>query len=121
MDGAHPDDYFLDGTLIYLGRDLPGVISPLSIKEGEDRAVLLFREEARARAHLAKLPAGFTLHTLSRNDFRAKEEFLRAALALGAAVIFLDADVQTLTPTQRHATRAALDYVLSFKNQVACL
>ena len=121
MDGARPDEFFLDGTLSYLGRDLPGVMSPLFIKEGEDRAVLLFREEARAQSHLAKLPAGFVLHTLSRDDFRAKEEFLRAALALGAAVIFLDADAQTLEPTERHATRAASDYVLSFKNQAACL
>ena len=120
MKGAHPDEFFLDGTLSYLGRDLPGVVSPLFIKEGEDRAVLLFREEARAREHLAKLPADFVLHTLS-DDFRAKEEFLRAALALGAAVIFLDADARTLKPAERHATRAALNYVLSFKNQAACL
>ena len=121
MDDARSDEFFLDGTLSYLGRDLPGVMSPLFIKEGEDRAVLLFREEARARDHLAKLPEGFGLHTLSRDDFRAKEEFLRAALALGAAVIGLDADTRTLEPTERHATRAALDYVLSFKNQAACL
>ena len=121
MEDARPTEFFLDGTLSYLGRDLPGVMSPLFIKEGEDRAALLFREEARARSHLAKLPEGFVLHTLLKNDFRAKEEFLRAALALGAAVIFLDADVNTLEPTERHAVREALDYVLSFKNQAACL
>ena len=121
VDGADPDVYFLDGDLYYFERALPGVISPSSVREGGDRAVLLFREEARARGHLAGLPAGFVLRELCGDDFRAKEEFLRAALAGGAAVIFLDADARTLTPAERHAVREALDYVLSFKNQAACL
>ena len=121
MDGTDPDVYFLDGDLYYLERALPGVISPLSVKEGGDRAVLLFREEARARGHLAGLPAGFVLRKLFEGDFRAKEEFLRAALAEDAAVLSLDADPQTLAPAERRAVREALNYVLSFKNQAACL
>lgn len=114
--------YFLDGPLWHLGRDLgEGVLDLLSLRVDGGRAALLFRSEAGAAAHLPRLPEGYRVRAVPAGDWRAKEELLRAALALGAEALFLDATVGGLEPAERRTTRRALDYVLSQRREAACL
>lgn len=82
------------------------------------RVALVFSTRAGARAHLPGLPPGTAV--LCADDHRAKEELLRAALARGAHELWLDPAVGG-APKLRYPLRRALDYVLSFKRQSACL
>ncbi len=108
------------GPLVFLNRDLPGAVDPLTITVAGERAALLFSNEALARKHLAKLPAGYHLEALDASDLRAKEEFLQAALTRGAGLLYLDADLE-LVPEATDLTARALARVLAEKRQLACL
>lgn len=113
--------FYLDGPLYYLGRVLPGVLEVVLLRTAEGRAALLFRSRQKAHAHLPRLPEGTQVHTLAADDFRAKEELLRAALVRGAGELWLDADVNEREAAERYPLPRALSYVLSFKRQSACL
>jgi len=112
--------FYLDEALSYLGLELPGAIDVLLVRAGETRAALLFRDPERAREHLPKLP-GRTVHRVPADDFRAKEELLRAALHRGATEVWVDTAAEGLGPAARYPLREALLYVLSMKRQTACL
>jgi hypothetical protein len=112
--------YFLDTTLYTLGRESPHGVKLVLLEAPGGKAVLLFTREQPARHHANQLP-GVTLHTLGAEDFRAKEEFLRAALQAGAALLWLEPHPHTLEPAEVHLTQRALNYVLSFKNEASCL
>jgi hypothetical protein len=109
-------DYFLEGDLFYLGRDTSATTFNLVLLETPlTKAVLVF-----TNALLAK-QASRSHHvlTLPQNDPRAKEEFFRAALNAGATEVWVDTN--GLEPTLQIPTQQALDYILSLKNQSACL
>lgn len=122
--------FYLDAPLWYLGRDLargttegPGgaVLDVLAVRVDGARAALLFRSEAAARAHLPGLPEGYRARPVAADDWRAKEELLRAALVAEAEAIFLDTEPGGLEPAETRPTRKALAYVLSQKREAACL
>lgn len=114
----------LDGPLVALVRDLRGVLAPLTVRDGEERALLVFSDEAAAAAHAAGLPeprrSEFRLHRSDAPDWRGKEELLRAAAAAGATRVDLDVDAG-LRPDASLPLATALAYVLSYKSGTACL
>jgi hypothetical protein len=109
---------FLDAPLYFLANPRPAVLDLALLRTEEGSAALVFSVEGAARAHLAALPPGAAV--LCADDHRAKEELFRAALARGAHEVWLDTEVDG-APRLRYPLRRALDYVLSFKRQSACL
>lgn len=109
---------FLDGDIYFLGRVRPGIIDQALLPLERGKAALLFSTEVLAARHLGTLPEGVKVQRAS--DLRAKEELLRAALARGATEVWLDAPPSS-QPPERYPPQRALDYVLSFKRQSACL
>jgi hypothetical protein len=110
-------EYFLDGDLFYLGRDdQPGVFNFLVLEtdtlKTDTKVCLVFTSQAIAE----KVFPNHTVLTLNKSDPRAKEEFFRAALSVGASEVWVD----SLEPMQRIPTLQALYYILSLKNQTAC-
>ncbi len=117
--GVHPLDA-LDGPLYYLDGSEPAesVIDPALLTLPGQKTALVFSHEAYAQVHLASLRGGVTVQQAS--DLRAKEELLRAALARGADTLWLD--TPAVGPAQAtYPLRRALEYILSFKRQSACL
>lgn len=108
----------LENPLYYLNRARPHVLDLALLRAPEGRAVPIFTEQALAALHLPALPEGVGIEEAS--DLRAKEELLRAALARGASELWLDPP-PTGDPKARYPLQRALDYVLSFKRQSACL
>jgi hypothetical protein len=107
--------YFLDGDLFYLGKEAQGKFEFVLLETLSSKAILVFTNQDLARAfnkHHQVLP-------LPKDDPRAREEFFRAALKAGASEVWVD--VERLEPTQRIPTQQALNYILSLKNQSACL
>lgn len=114
----------LDGTLIALVRDLPGVLAPLTVRDRAERALLIFSDDAIAAAHAARLPDGrrseFRTYRVDAGDWRGKEELLRAAAAAGASRLDLDVD-PGLRATVALPLATALAYARSYKSGTACL
>ena len=114
--------YFLDQPLYFLERRHPGVseriLDPALLRVGQKRVALLFTDEPLAEVHLAKLPDDAAIQCAA--DYRAREELFEAALARGASELWLDAAPDG-DPTLIYPLRRARDYVLSFKQQSACL
>ena len=114
----------LDGPLVALVRDLPGVLAPLTVRDGEVRALLVFGDGEAAAAHAASLPeprrGEFRLQRAAAGDWRGKEELLRAGAAAGATRVDLDVDA-SLRPAASLPLATALAYVLSYKSGTACL
>lgn len=114
----------LDGPLVALVRDLPDVLAPLTVRDGEERALLAFGDDAAAAAHAAALPerrrSEFRLHRADASDWRGKEELLRAGAAVGATRVDLDVDDE-LRAAVTLPLATALAYVLSYKSGTACL
>ena len=113
----------LDGPLYYLNRSQRAgkainVIDLALLSFPEGKAALVFSDEARAQAHLSLLPKGVTVACAS--DLRDKEELFRAALERGADTLWLDAPVGG-EATASYPLRRALEYILSYKRQSACL
>ena len=110
----------LNNTLYYLGRNLKsGAFDFVMLQAREDRGVLVFQEVALASKHLRNLPEEVGVHALE--DYRAKEEFVRAALQQGVTQLWFDVDAESLEPIHTRPLAEALFYVLSFKREVACL
>lgn len=114
----------LDGPLVALVRDLPGVLAPLTVRDGEERALLAFSDDAPAAARAASLPeprrGEFRLHRADAGDWRGKEELLRAGAAAGATRLDLDAGAG-LRAAASLPLATALAYALSYKSGTACL
>ncbi|MDZ7705059.1 MAG: hypothetical protein U5L04_11305 [Trueperaceae bacterium] len=126
----------LETTLYYVDHDHPDVIAPLLVRAGgghetdtghetgtgqeEGKALLLFRSAAAAAPHRDALGSGAVLVTLKDDDFRAKEELLRAAIVRGASEVWLEPS-PTLTPDHILPIAKALFYILSFRRERACL
>lgn len=108
---------FLDEPLFFLGRSQLYLDVAL-LRLGKGKVALLFSGELAAQDHLKAAPPGTVVQ--SATDLRAKEELFRAVLARGADELWLDAAVDG-PPKVRYPLRRALDYVLSFKRQSACL
>ena len=111
---------FLDRPLYFLGRLHLGVLDPALLRLGQTRVLLLFTDETQARAHLAKLPETEAVTVQCAADHRAKAELFEAALAQGAVELWLDAAPDG-EPMLTYRLGRALDYILSFKRQSACL
>lgn len=111
--------HYLDGALHYLGREHAEGIEIVLLEGPKGKAVPVFTQAEHAQHHTTSLKV--TVQTLPAEDFRAKEEFLRAALQAGAALLWLEPHPETLEPAEEHLTQRALNYVLSFKNEAACL
>ena len=109
---------FLDAPLYALVNPRPAVIDLALLRTEHGRVALVFSAEEGARAHVGALPPGTAV--LCADDHRAKEELLRAALVRGAHELWLDPGVGG-APKLRYPLQRALDYVLSFKRQSACL
>ncbi len=109
----------LDHSLYYLGRNPSSSAFDFVMLHERHKSVLVFRDIALASAHLHNLPEEVSVHTLE--DFRAKEEFLRAALQQGVTQLWFDVDAASLEPKYTQPLAEALFYVLSFKREVACL
>jgi hypothetical protein len=106
--------YFLDGDLYYLGKETKASLFHLVLLETPTQKVIpVFTSEMLAK----KLFPTHHVLALPKDDPRAKEEFFRAALRAGATDVWVDG----LEPTLRIPTQQALDYILSLKNQSACL
>ena len=117
--------YFLDEPLYFLGRVhsavSEGVLDPALLRLGEEQVALIFTDKALAETHLSALSkTANTVRVQCVTDYRAKEELFEAALARGAAELWLDAAPDG-KPKLTYPLRRALDYVLSFKRQSACL
>lgn len=108
----------LDQPLFFLGRPRPHVLDVALLRLRSGKVVLLFSSELAAQSHLKTAPPGTVLQ--SATDLRAKEELFRAALARGADELWLDAEAGT-EPEVRYPLQRALDYVVSFKRQTACI
>lgn len=112
----------LDGSLYFLGQTQPHILDVALLRQGNTKAVLLFSQKALAAQHLgalsAVMPAGITVQ--AAHDLRTKEELLRAALARGADTLWLNTPPGG-EPAARYPLQRALEYVLSFKRQSACL
>lgn len=113
----------LDGPLYYLNGarradKAINVIDLALLSSPEGKVALVFSDEAGARAHLSLLPEGVT--TACASDLRDKEELFRAALERGADTLWLDAPVGR-APRASYPLRRALEYILSYKRQSACL
>ncbi len=111
---------FLDRPLYFLGRSRPGVLDPALLRAEGERVALVFTGAAEARAHLARFPETEVATVQYAADHRAKEELFRAALAQGAVKLWLDA-APGGEPVLTYPLGRALDYILSFKRQSACL
>ncbi len=107
----------LDRPLFFLERPRPHVLDVALLRLGSGKVVLLFSSELAARSHLDTAPPGTVVQ--SATDLRAKEELFRAALARGADELWLDAEAGE--PEVRYPLQRALDYVVSFKRQTACI
>ena len=116
--------YFLDQPLYFLGRshghNCLGVLDPALLRVGKERVALIFTDDTLPAAHLSALPSGSAVNVQCAADYRAKEELFEAALARGAAELWLDAAPDG-DPTLIYPLERARDYVLSFKQQSACL
>ena len=114
----------LDGPLLALVRDLPGVLAPLTVRDGAERALLAFGDDAAASAHAATLPTprrrAFRVYRADAGDWRGKEELLRAAALAGATRVDLDVDSE-LRAAACLPLATALAYALSYKSGTACL
>lgn len=116
----------LHTTLYYVGHDHPDVIAPLLVRAGTEetteqtKALPLFRSAAAAAPHRDALGPAAVLVTLQDDDFRAKEELLRAAIVRGASEVWLEPS-PTLTPEHTLPIAKALFYILSFRRERACL
>lgn len=110
----------LDGPLYYLNgaRQVEQIIDIALFTLSKGKAALVFSDEAGARAHLSLLPKGVTVACAS--DLRDKEELFRAALERGADTLWLDASVGREAAAS-YPLRRALEYILSYKRQSACL
>jgi hypothetical protein len=106
--------YFLDGDLFYLGKEAQGKFEFVLLETPSHKAVPVFTKQDLARAF-----SNHQVLPLPKDDPRAREEFFRAALNVGVTEVWVD--VKRLEPTQRIPTQQALSYVLSLKNQSACL
>jgi hypothetical protein len=108
-------DYFLDGDLFYLGKEAQGRFEFVLLETSSTKAIPVFTSQ--------ELTQRFSKHhqvlILPKDDPRAREEFFHAVLSAGANEVWVD--VARLEPTQRIPTQQALDYILSLKNQSACL
>ncbi len=109
---------FLEGPLFFLGRPQPRVLDVALLRLDNSKVALLFSREVTAQRHLGVAPPGTVVQSVT--DLRAKEELFRAALARGADEVWLDAEME-LEPVLRYPLQRALDYVLSFKRQSACI
>ena len=109
---------FLDRPLYFLGRLHPGVLDPALLRIREKRVALFFTAEAGARAHLPNLPETVTVQCAA--DPRAKEELFEATLSQGAVELWLDTPPDG-EPVLTYPLGRALNYILSFKRQSACL
>lgn len=114
----------LDGPLTALVRDPPEALAPLTASGRQGRSLLMFSSADAAAAHLGALPpelaASYRAWTADADDWRAKEELLRAGAALGAARLDLDPDL-ALLPAEQLALSRAIGYVTSYKRNRACL
>ncbi len=105
----------LEQPVFYLGREVPGVLDVAVLDDPDERVLPLFTSRQRAEAHLAALPEG-AVDEVAADDYRAKEDLLRAAAAQGATGVVFDLENASRVPLAR-----ALAYILSFKREVACL
>lgn len=114
----------LDGPLTAIVRDVPDTLAPLTATGPAGRALLAFSSADAATAHLAALPselgASHRTWTAEADDWRAKEELLRAAASLGALRLELDPDLE-LRPAAQLPLDRAIAYVTSYKRNHACL
>lgn len=111
---------FLDRPLYFLGRVRPGVLDPALLRVEGKRVALFFTGEAGAGAHLSQIPVAEAVTVQRAADHRAKEELFSAALAQGAAELWLDAAPES-GPVLQYPLENARAYVRSFKRQSACL
>ncbi len=114
----------LDGPLTAIVRARPETLTPLTASGPAGRALLAFSSVDAAAAHLAALPdevaASHRSWTADADDWRAKEELLRAAASLGARRLELDPDLD-LRPAAQLPLERAIAYVTSYKRSRACL
>lgn len=106
----------LDGPIYYLG----ALERPLLIQTGPPLA-LLFTSCDMARQFPSAVTGLGDLEVQQIQDWRGKEEFFKALLLQGIEVYLLDPNPRQPLRAERHAVRAALVYVQSYKTQTACL
>lgn len=82
---------------------------------------LLFTSCDMARQFPSVVTGLGNLEVQQIQDWRGKEEFLKALVMQGIEVYLLDPNPRQPLHAARHAVRAALINVLSHKNQTACL
>jgi hypothetical protein len=105
--------YFLDDDLFYLGKESKGKFEFVLLETPTHKVILVFTKQDLAKQHFSD----YSVLSLPKDDPRAREEFFRAALAAGVSEVWVDG----LEPVLRLPTQQALDYILSLKNQTACL
>ncbi len=114
----------LDTALFYVGHHRPDVLAPLLVRHDKghetDKALLLFRSARAATPHQQAIGDEAVLVSIDENDFRAKEELLRAAIEQGASEVWIEPS-PTLTPDHVLPIAKALFYILSFRREQACL
>jgi len=117
-------DEVLDGPLVALLRGPAETVVPLLARQGDVRTLLVFTSTQAAERHRVTLEgvpvAGLRLASIAADDWRGKEELLRAAADLGADRLDLDPDLG-LEPAAQASLDRALAYVVSHKRGTACL
>ncbi len=106
----------LDSPIYYLGSPE----RPLLLRTGPPLA-LLFTSCDIARQFPSAVTGLADLEVQQVQDWRGKEEFLKALLLHGIEVYLLDPNPRQPLQAARHSVRAALIYVQSHKTQTACL
>jgi hypothetical protein len=117
-------DEVLDGPLVALLRGPPETIAPVLARQGDERTLLVFSTAGAAERHVATLEGApvpaLRTWSIAADDWRGKEELLRAAADLGAVRLDLDPDLR-LEPVAQASLQRALAYVTSHKRGTACL
>lgn len=129
----------LDGGWLYLGRPVAGGFDIATLRPGSALTSANRRTGARQREPLAaaftsaeaatrfvaEVPLGLELLSIEADDFRAKEEWLRALIEQGASTLVFDPTPGSLPDAASSSTsitvHTALGYILSHRRATACL
>lgn len=114
----------LDGPLYALTRRRPDVLIPMMVRQGDVRSLLGFTHPVRARLHRDRLGpesvSAWQVTESAADDWRAKEELLRAAALAGCTRLELDPDLD-LRAAQTLDLARAIAYAASHRRASACL
>lgn len=98
-----------------------GGYTPVIVRDALGLAGMAFSNLALAQAQQRRFPRPTTIVELAAGDHRAREEWLRAVHAAGAARTLFDPASRRAAPAAGPLTATLLAEVISHKRGLACL